>query len=879
MFGVPVTIDAVRCGAYAHRLRNFWHNLAPSDTLATMIAGVHRPSRSPVDTIMDKGRTCAAVSRHDSHPFYPANRKGQPRVALPTLVSYPRSNAFRNKDCEGSVYDSNTGLYDEPNPDERERALGYETGATAAPGVTQAERHVITGNCMDQAAVSTLLNFCFCHLIGGAPPFRQVHAVRRHDCSHCEHPHDWHHHTLGSHVATFAASVPGDTPVGDGGGDPGGSLQADPEEAMHPQQAFKGNKKMCRQVAEHDKDIHYDHATLALLRTGKLPDGITPAQIKRVNRRAKGYKIVGHSPAIVYCRMPNGTWRVVPSPAERAAVTEQAHVTSGHFGIRRTLHLMLTDYWWQGIWKDVTNAVNNCKVCDRVKASFNASHSELHPLPIMGLFYRWGVDLCGPFPETKRGHKYVMVMVEHYSKTLVIEPLVSKEAKHTAYAFEHGVLGRFGACAEVVTDQGSEFMGEFQAVLAIAKNFIDHRTTSANHPQADGLAERCVQTVKRSLRRHCEDVGKANVWDGQLAYISMGYNCSKQKSTNVSPYQILYAREPQFSSSAVAQRMGVPIAFDNPATCDQAAAELLARGGYLERIMPTIANNLAIAQHRDRLRYAQTRSGTYLPLVRKFTVGDFVYVRSPNLSSTLQIAAKQLIARVLEVRDSGVVILQGKCGNTLSAHVSSLAPCHLPHMDGSIDPELAIPPADHACESCGFADAEDLMLLCDWCNNGWHTYCLEPKLTAVPKGDWICPTCIRAGISVEQLASERIVQAAERTEGMDPQDKIFHDAKTRAKDAAAASYDGRLVCKQSSTRKGLVSSTWGTVKFRGVEHRPQYFSVKYDNEVSEILTLKGLHNRHPLPEGSIRPSLVTSVMLLDEPSYCYKQSVLFHVQL
>ncbi|KAK0182819.1 hypothetical protein PV327_000914 [Microctonus hyperodae] len=42
------------------------------------------------------------------------------------------------------------------------------------------------------------------------------------------------------------------------------------------------------------------------------------------------------------------------------------------------------------------------------------------------------------------------------------------------------------------------------------------------------------------------------------------------------------------------------------------------------------------------------------------------------------------------------------------------------------------------CRKC--RDAEN-MLLCDGCNQGQHLYCLKPKLTSVPKGDWFCITC------------------------------------------------------------------------------------------------------------------------------------------
>ncbi|XP_057338787.1 bromodomain adjacent to zinc finger domain protein 1A isoform X4 [Microplitis mediator] len=42
------------------------------------------------------------------------------------------------------------------------------------------------------------------------------------------------------------------------------------------------------------------------------------------------------------------------------------------------------------------------------------------------------------------------------------------------------------------------------------------------------------------------------------------------------------------------------------------------------------------------------------------------------------------------------------------------------------------------CRKC--RDAEH-MLLCDGCNKGHHLYCLKPKLTSVPEGDWFCTTC------------------------------------------------------------------------------------------------------------------------------------------
>jgi transposase InsO family protein len=118
----------------------------------------------------------------------------------------------------------------------------------------------------------------------------------------------------------------------------------------------------------------------------------------------------------------------------------------------------------------------------------------------MGLFYRWGVDLCKMLHTPEDGNKYVVVMIDHFTKWVELVPIPEKSSFYLAAALK-GVLTRFGAPAEVLTNQGEEFQGEFAALLQ--KLLIDHRTTSRNHPQSDGLAERMVQVVKEALRKYC----------------------------------------------------------------------------------------------------------------------------------------------------------------------------------------------------------------------------------------------------------------------------------------------------------------------------------------------------------------------------------------
>jgi transposase InsO family protein len=415
-------------------------------------------------------------------------------------------------------------------------------------------------------------------------------------------------------------------------------------------------------------------------------------------------------------------------------LVRDVHERAGHFGVRKTLSLLKPHYWWVGLATDVAQEVRRCGACDRVKASFNAKHPTLQPLPIKGLFYRWGLDFAGPLPKSQQGHQYVLVMVEHFSKQIILVATKDKEPSTVAAAFTREVLTRFGACAEVVTDRGGEFGGEFQACLDAA--FIDHRATSAHHPHTNGLSERVVGIVKRLLRKWC--LGHASEeWDAYLPWVAMGYNFSAQASlAGFSPYQLLFGREPVVPG-AIKVALEEALDLDEP---ERLAALVAQRAVLFQRWMPMAMGNLEIAQHRDTLRYAKTCSGAWKPRLVQYAVGDYVYLQREMLD-TLDTRAGASVLRVRAVAENGVLELEGSDARTVRVHMERCAPYHRPDVDGRMDPRTAVPTLDFACTRCRKASGAARMLMCDGCGAGWHLECLARPLSAVPEGDWYCGRC------------------------------------------------------------------------------------------------------------------------------------------
>ncbi|BBN02223.1 hypothetical protein Mp_2g13720 [Marchantia polymorpha subsp. ruderalis] len=217
----------------------------------------------------------------------------------------------------------------------------------------------------------------------------------------------------------------------------------------------------------------------------------------------------------------------------------------------------------------------------------------------------------------------------------------------------------------------------------------------------------------------------------------MGYRFTRQASlASFSPYFLLYGRDPDLPTS-IRRESSEVVNLDDPNMWVRVCSQ---RAKLFRRVMPAAFENLAIAQHRDTLRYATIRGGDYRPSILRFHVGDYVYLQQ-TAPTTLDVTAGRTILRVREVLPYGVLLLEGRDGVVWKDHVRNCAPCHLPNVDGTMDPSLAIVRAGLRCMLCGSAGQAARMLVCDRCSRGWHMSCLTPPINVIPAGRWVCPRC------------------------------------------------------------------------------------------------------------------------------------------
>ncbi|XP_075861693.1 bromodomain adjacent to zinc finger domain protein 2B isoform X18 [Microcebus murinus] len=104
------------------------------------------------------------------------------------------------------------------------------------------------------------------------------------------------------------------------------------------------------------------------------------------------------------------------------------------------------------------------------------------------------------------------------------------------------------------------------------------------------------------------------------------------------------------------------------------------------------------------------------------------------------------------------------------------------------------------CQICRKGDNEELLLLCDGCDKGCHTYCHRPKITTIPDGDWFCPACI-AKASGQTLKIKKLHVKGKKTNESKKGKKVTLTGETEDEDSASTSSSLKRGSKDLKKRK------------------------------------------------------------------------------
>ncbi|KAG5877740.1 hypothetical protein JTB14_005975 [Gonioctena quinquepunctata] len=282
---------------------------------------------------------------------------------------------------------------------------------------------------------------------------------------------------------------------------------------------------------------------------------------------------------------------------------------AGHPGVFKTFKRVSEHFYWPKMKADISSHVKRCKVCCENKPEQRKPAGLLTPHRVVDRpFQLVCCDLIGPLPRSNRGFKFILVIVDNFSKFSLVIPLRNSTAKLVCTAVEDHLFLMFGPPKFLLSDNGSQFRSkEFKNLLA---NYAVKQIFTANYHAQANPTERVNKTLETMIRCYVSENHKE--WDKMLSKVACAIRTQVHESMRRTPYFVVFGREFPMNLE-----IGVPDS-SGDFTVDQ---EILARDRSvpLQQLYKEVKGKLLKAAERNK-RYYDLRHRDV-----KYEVGDEVY--------------------------------------------------------------------------------------------------------------------------------------------------------------------------------------------------------------------------------------------------------------
>ncbi|PKU84655.1 hypothetical protein MA16_Dca022232 [Dendrobium catenatum] len=219
-----------------------------------------------------------------------------------------------------------------------------------------------------------------------------------------------------------------------------------------------------------------------------------------------------------------------------------ASAIGGHSGGQKTYQRLAREIYWKGMRKDVEEMVAQCDTCQRNKYQACAPGGLLQPLELPDqVWSEVTMDFIEGLPKSE-GYTVILVVVDRLSKYAHFIPLRHPfNATTVAAVFIREIVRLHGFLEWIVSDRDKVFLSHFwKEMFKLQGTHL--KRSSAYHPQTDGQSEVVNRSVETYLR--CFAGEKPKHWVRWLPWAEYWYNTSFHKAAQVTPFKVLYGRDP-----------------------------------------------------------------------------------------------------------------------------------------------------------------------------------------------------------------------------------------------------------------------------------------------------------------------------------------------
>ncbi|GJU65032.1 reverse transcriptase domain-containing protein [Tanacetum coccineum] len=274
-----------------------------------------------------------------------------------------------------------------------------------------------------------------------------------------------------------------------------------------------------------------------------LEKGTLPTEMKRkkaIKIKARQYTEIS---GVLYRKSFLEPWLRCVGPAQAEYMVREIHVgsCSMHSGPRSVVAKAIrSGYYWPTMHKDARNIIRKCDDCQTHRPVPKNPQQKLRPITSPWLFYKWGIDISGPFSEGQGKVKFLIIVVDYFTKWIEAKPVATITGSQVKKFVWENIICGFGLLGEIISDNGKQFRDNpFKD--GCEKLNIKQSFASVKHPQTNRQVERANRSLGEGIKARLGE-GNKNLVE-EVPRVLWAHRTMIKTSNGDTPFSLTYGTE------------------------------------------------------------------------------------------------------------------------------------------------------------------------------------------------------------------------------------------------------------------------------------------------------------------------------------------------
>ncbi|GJS69193.1 reverse transcriptase domain-containing protein [Tanacetum coccineum] len=191
-------------------------------------------------------------------------------------------------------------------------------------------------------------------------------------------------------------------------------------------------------------------------------------------------------------------------------------------------------------WILLANHAPRCAGYDTQVQGLPDTSSRLTLITAPWPFYKWGIDIAGPFPEGPGKVKFLIVAMDYFTKWIEAKAVATISGTQVKKFVWNDIVCRFGLPGEIISDNGKQFSGDPFKDWCEKLNIVQ-RFASVKHPQSNRLVERANRSLGEGIKARLGENNKN--WLEELPHVLWAHRTMIKSSNDDTPFSLTYGTE------------------------------------------------------------------------------------------------------------------------------------------------------------------------------------------------------------------------------------------------------------------------------------------------------------------------------------------------